>query len=222
MAGCLAAMMCAALPASLSARPATPQAAVQEQGGIKIRGHWVMEVRDPDGTFANRREFDNSFTPAGALALSELLRQDASMGRWLVTLSGVTGGSSSPCAGGTILSGTASSCYLIEPTTGAQWSGTAGFRNLTVQNVSNQVVLSGNLTALTSGQIGYVQTSIFTCGPTTPSSSCGGAVQGIGWGFTAHDLTTGPGAPGPLVVAAGQIVQVSVTISFCSSTGCQS
>jgi hypothetical protein len=30
------------------------------QEGIKVHGHWVIEVRNPDGKVATRREFENA------------------------------------------------------------------------------------------------------------------------------------------------------------------
>src|SRR5215469_7481393 len=41
--------------------------------GIKVHGHWTIDVRNPDGTLVTHREFENSLIPgsgfgAGALA----------------------------------------------------------------------------------------------------------------------------------------------------------
>lgn len=33
--------------------------------GIKVHGHWTIEVRDPDGRLAAHREFENSLAPSG-------------------------------------------------------------------------------------------------------------------------------------------------------------
>jgi hypothetical protein len=217
VAGCLAAIMFAALPISLSARQNAPQAAAREEGGIKIRGHWVLEVRDPNGALAKRREFDNSLTSFGSQTLAKLLTQNASLGKWTVRLAGTT----NTCAGGTLFNVPASVCYIVDSTASNLPLGTAAFPTLTVQNVSNQIVMTGSYTALAAGDITNVQTLSVTCAPTTSGSSCTTAALGS-LPFTSHDLVTAQGAPAPLVVAAGQIVQVSVTISFCSSTGCQS
>jgi hypothetical protein len=39
---------------------AKPQGGPQE--GIKVHGHWVIEVRNPDGTLSTRREFENGLS----------------------------------------------------------------------------------------------------------------------------------------------------------------
>jgi hypothetical protein len=44
-----------------------------QQQGIQVRGHWIIEVRDPDGTLADRREFENALTLSGAELLAEIL-----------------------------------------------------------------------------------------------------------------------------------------------------
>ena len=33
------------------------------QEGIKVHGHWVVEISNPDGTLADRREFENAHSP---------------------------------------------------------------------------------------------------------------------------------------------------------------
>src|SRR3989442_5421961 len=36
--------------------------------GIKVHGHWTIEVRNPDGTLVTRREFENGLVGASGLA----------------------------------------------------------------------------------------------------------------------------------------------------------
>jgi hypothetical protein len=57
------------LPAFASQRPAARASAKEEgspksntpsQQGVKVHGHWVLQVKNPDGTLGDRREFDNS------------------------------------------------------------------------------------------------------------------------------------------------------------------
>jgi hypothetical protein len=53
----------AAAPAASEDESAAPGNAAG--GGIKIHGHWVLEVKNPDGKVADRREFNNSLvTPS--------------------------------------------------------------------------------------------------------------------------------------------------------------
>jgi hypothetical protein len=39
---------------------ASEQAKPPKDEGIKVHGHWVLEIRNRDGSVASRREFDNS------------------------------------------------------------------------------------------------------------------------------------------------------------------
>jgi len=36
--------------------------------GIKVHGHWVLEIKNPDGSLASRHEFENSLVPGGYTA----------------------------------------------------------------------------------------------------------------------------------------------------------
>ncbi len=42
-----------------------PGAGKQSGDGIKVHGHWVLAVKNPDGKLVERREFDNSLVTAG-------------------------------------------------------------------------------------------------------------------------------------------------------------
>ncbi len=55
--------------------------------GIKVHGHWTIEVREPDGTLVSRTEFENALAPdmgqgSGAQFLTRLLSRDAAVGKW--------------------------------------------------------------------------------------------------------------------------------------------
>ena len=54
--------------------------------GIKVHGHWLIEIRDPDGTIASRREFDNALLEPSALA--GILARRWSVGLWEIDLFG--------------------------------------------------------------------------------------------------------------------------------------
>ena len=41
--------------------------------GIKVHGHWEMEVRNPDGTLVTRREFENELHSFGKSKLASVL-----------------------------------------------------------------------------------------------------------------------------------------------------
>jgi hypothetical protein len=76
------------------------------QQGIQVHGHWVMEVRNPDGTLATRREFENAFV-GGAILPAILNPNVAALGKpvgWSVTLVGgmVIAGGPSECEAGAL------------------------------------------------------------------------------------------------------------------------
>lgn len=91
---------------SLAASTATPQqdsavlhlatAAAQaghppertQKDGITVRGHWLIVVRNPDGTETDRREFENSIQPSGMTFLASLLAGNNTNGGLSVLLNG--------------------------------------------------------------------------------------------------------------------------------------
>ena len=79
------------LAAPPAARPAAEEesAAPNSAGsqGIKVHGHWILQVKNADGTLGERREFDNSLvtgatleTVSGSQALALLLSGNATAG----------------------------------------------------------------------------------------------------------------------------------------------
>jgi hypothetical protein len=82
-------------PAPLISRPAPPTESATRRGaqgdheGITVHGHWVIEVRNPDGTVTTRREFENSLQPGGGIGLATLLTGNSiSAGSWAILLNG--------------------------------------------------------------------------------------------------------------------------------------
>src|SRR5574341_1058320 len=45
--------------------------------GIQVHGDWVIEVRNADGSMAERREFENALTSAGSQYLDLVLARTA-------------------------------------------------------------------------------------------------------------------------------------------------
>lgn len=90
--------------------------------GIKVHGHWVIEVREPDGRLASRTEFDNAFSDNGHI--QQLLARERSAGLWNIELRTQSGGTN-PCH---TSSGTSVRCFLVEsgstrtPTASRRWS----------------------------------------------------------------------------------------------------
>jgi hypothetical protein len=78
--------------------PVSPQKAMQSPSsglntGIKVHGHWTIDVLDRDGTLAKHVEFENGLTLIGAEALPAILGRTMTPGAWAIGLgySGATG-----------------------------------------------------------------------------------------------------------------------------------
>jgi hypothetical protein len=181
--------------------------------GIKVHGHWVIEVRNPDGGLVERRQFDNALFPAGAVQLARFLGRAGSATRFEIQLGRYS--LPNPCQGGTRNTSVVNECYIVDPLSTQTPTGTAVFPNLTTTiggpNLT-QVILEGHATALVAGQIQYVATRLGSCPSFTAPADCN--PSGGGNYFTVHDLVDGQGNAVPLSVAARQIVQVTVVISF--------
>ncbi len=192
--------------------------------GIKVHGHWTIEVRNPDGTLVTHREFENSIQSSGTAALASLLAGNQLLGPWQVDLIGspqpcvwpVTGaayGFSSgpePCVivpGNTVVDGV--------PHLGKTQVDALAF-TLTVTASSGQLVLNGSATAATTTSITSVATVLSPCvagalttNPPNPSTmTCPALYFPIPAAFTSATLSQG------VPVSAGQNIAVTVNISF--------
>jgi hypothetical protein len=56
--------------------------------GIKVHGHWVIEVKNPGGKVTARREFENAIQPTGMSYLASLLAANNSPGALSIVLNG--------------------------------------------------------------------------------------------------------------------------------------
>jgi len=99
------AALSALMPGAAASRPAAKAVAEDEEQaakpsgeGIKVHGHWVLQVKNPDGTLGERREFNNSLVTGGAnlsgdQLLAALITGEAAAGGLGVTLlTGTTAG----------------------------------------------------------------------------------------------------------------------------------
>jgi hypothetical protein len=248
-----------------SAKPSKPGSE-----GIKVHGHWVLQVKNADGTLGERREFENSLvttndgtnTTSGSGMLAAALTgnaavSDPGIGFVQGTL---TGDQSTWCSYFGNVAPSGITCYGFT-TTNSLW-------NLTAQNIpaglvydslglgisatftpTVSIVLTGNFTVpggLT--QISAVQTLWGECVPESVSyvnpggavilgsgtvrnaditsknctnagvlAAAGAAVPivevPITFALTSTAVTSG-GTPAPLSVTTGQVITVTVTISF--------
>ncbi|MGC1969166.1 MAG: hypothetical protein WA673_22085, partial [Candidatus Acidiferrales bacterium] len=96
----------AASPASASATATAAPNPAAPQGpsgglttGVQIHGHWKIVVRNPDGTVATRRDFENSITFNGAYLLQNILGGNMTPGAWAIGMGAQLSGNTGPCAG---------------------------------------------------------------------------------------------------------------------------
>ena len=206
--------------------------------GITVHGHWVIDVRNPDGSLAQHREFENSLVNGGPQVLSQMLAGAVVPGNWSVVLGPATG--NGPCSNNWTLnggSGTSENCEIVQSLATAPAVGdclqnicAAGLAITGPETVS--ILLSGTIVSNQTGTIGVVSTELAYClSPNsggafsitpTPSTvspvACVAAATQAG-PFTSTTLTTvlKPGAtptPNPIPVTAGQTILASVTLSF--------
>jgi hypothetical protein len=172
------------------------------QEGIKVHGHWKIEVFNPDGTQMSVTEFENSLVSGGGFYPVKLLTGQAVHAAWGIQLDN-TGGTN-PCDN----AGSPDPCRIGE--SGANYlSLIIHSTNLTVSTTTNSFTLSGSVTAANTSTINKVQTAWSMCTSTTVTlTDCRPSPNNV-WGFlTATTLTTPPS------VVPGQLIQVTVTISF--------
>ncbi len=201
--------------------------------GIQVHGHWVIDVKNPDGKLVSHTEFENSLQNGGQFSLALLLSGYA-QGDWEILLDGPTG--QEPCLNSLNTSGIGP-CGVVE--SGGYFlnsscinSGEQCFPTLQVMRAisptgvnQGAVTLTGIATVGAAGVISNVQTNSSLCTSSTTPAVCqtgtGIWTQGP---FTAATLPVsntpstpcgGTGQPSCAVpVTAGQVVNVSVTISF--------
>lgn len=211
--------------APIAAAQSAPSGAPGE--GVKVHGHWAIDVLTPQGEKVSHTEFDNDLdttTPGGgADFLAKTLTRMVIGGPWAIRISGI---SQPLCPDGTVSAPgypttTGPDCWSIEAASSLAFSGTAAFKNLSVGLGPSlgEVILSGNVTVFSNigpnATIDEVGTHWYVCTPGTPNClSAGNPAQGPNFlPFTRARLGT-PGRPAPIPVQPGQIVQVKVSIRF--------
>lgn len=199
---------------------ATGSALAQERGtpnkdGIKVRGHWTIDVRKADGTLVSHNEFDNALTNTGATGLGQVLSRTLTIGGWGVLLDGgVCQGPLTPL------------CVIQEASApqppNADWDSNDLMVLVPAPGQTNAgfLVLKGSVKTATAGQITAVGTRLSTCVTTQASVSepqCAAQSRMITttnvFDVTSHSLTLTP-----ISVDAGQFVQVTVVLSFSSAS----
>lgn len=212
--------------------------------GVTVHGYWKIDVKNPDGTVVDRREFENALQSPGMgdSLLSQLLTGRAVVGDIGIGFGGNTSCSFIPLAplppsplhvACGIITGTSGPSSNL--TNGQCSSGFSGNyfcnRGLTATysaptNTSPaSILLQGSLTFPTGGAITSVTTWTGICLQTTGNyaetvtpNSCSTSGGGADSSTIATPLFTGTTLPAAGVTilnpTSGQIVQVSVTLSF--------
>lgn len=180
------------------------RAAAGPREGLRVHGHWTIEVRDPDGKLVLRREFDNALViPTGATHLANIMGRARTVGLWRIN----TLGADQICEA--TPGGSPAACEIVESTDGLI-SNTA-FKTLTVGvsgSVPAELVLNGSLVAQRTGAIEQVRTFNLYCANVTSPAACPNSTA------AGADMVTGTVLVSPIAVQAGQQVQVRVAITF--------
>lgn len=164
--------------------------------GIKVHGRWTIDILSADGKLVKHHKFENGLRNSGAASLASFLGRTSKAGQWLVSVGGQY--NKSPCR--TVVD--LSDCFLYEPATHAP-SAPEAFKTLTIGSQGEgTIVLSGTATAQRDGEISNVATYISRC-PVDTQGICSS-------GFDMFTQAT----PAAIPVVGGQIIQVTVVISF--------
>jgi hypothetical protein len=182
---------------------------------IGVRGQWVIQVAEPDGTIVEEREFTNALVPFADFTLAMLLGGNRSAGAFIVGLA-PPAGSASPC-------GSALNCIVTELRSTISPAPNVA-KTLSKSVVSSNLVLRGSIQVPGAGDIGIVTTALFICS-NTPQATGPSTVAPAGCTGTAGPTTFSPISnltaatlPSPVSVVAGQTVLATVTLSFGTAT----
>jgi len=224
-----------------TARPAAPaeknsaSPAKGQHEGITVHGHWTIEVKNPDGTVASHREFENAIANSGGDLLTGLLSGEYAAGGFYINLAGGTG---SLC---TNYVNAPNNCFLIDKRFTTN-SGACSAASAAAGQCGTLTYTPNAGTAPTVGAVGYTLTgSVQPAGGGTIASVATGAVicsagtvPPHGTAFSqlspqtcgttnstpspqqTEDLTSTVPTPSVTVIT-GQSVSVTVVITFGSS-----
>lgn len=206
--------------------PQKPASAINQ--GLKMHGHWIIDIKNPDGTLAQHREFENSIQYDGQNYLVGLLSGYAAAGPMAIYFTAQSNGTA-PCAA------TYNFCAIVTSLSTAPALGFCGeyycAPGLTITptfGVGPTLKLAGSITANQAGTIGIVATSMNGCGQTgvafgayptalstvTPAACYTSTAVGAGSGSDFGGTATSANLSSPISVANGQIIQVTVVLSF--------
>ena len=185
----------------------------EHSSGIKVHGHWMIEVRTAEGKLRSRNQFENLFV--GRQAITAVLGMQNAVGFWIVSVQSKTVGGACVVPN----QNQAGPCEITEPGFDAASAGrysSAATLKVTVPDLAvdgNTFTLAGNVTVEAGSIIEQVQTLISLCPPLgaqKPPEPCNAGTQVV---FT--QAGKGSGLPaGGIQVQTGDNVQITVDISF--------
>lgn len=194
--------------------------------GLQVHGHWVINIRNPDGTLVQHHEFENSLTNAGQGYLVGLLSGYMVPGDWMIVLGNSSG--TAPCTAFSQFCGMihnaatypaqafcASLYYCTGSTLNYAYNFGTGFAG------PYSIVLTGSITANQTGSIVQVYSLINLCAnnadngsnpngiETSSPAACVAQTNPATWygPLTTTNIT-------PIAVTDGQLIQAIVTITF--------
>ena len=191
-----ASLLCALLSSLMPSGPATGA-----DGAIGVGGHWVIEVRDPDGTPVTRREFHNALAPSNPITRI-LTGQNTAGPVQILVQCGESGTCTPPCP---------LNCFIVEPRASGSASSSVS-KNLTVSSAGGGLQLRGSAVVSAETTVALFLTQLFFCSTTVTPTSC--VTAGVGGGLST--LTSTLLSPG-IAVSPGQQVLVTVTITFATA-----
>jgi len=199
------------IAAALAAAPVLAQKRTETpKDGIKVHGHWTIDIKKADGTLVSHNEFENALAGTGNTGLGMVLARAGTMGGWGVLLDG-----------GVCLGPLTPLCVIQEASApqppAADWDSNDLIVLVPPPGQANGglLVLKGTVKTSIAGQITAVRTRLSTCNPVTDTVSevnCPASARMVlstnVFDVTSRTLTT------PIAVDAGQFVQVTVVLSF--------
>jgi len=199
--------------------------------GVEMHGHWVIDVKNPDGTVAEHRDFENTIQPNGAGTLVLLMAGFIVPSDYGIVLSSTGTG---PC---TAISSNGGACAIVRSLTsapgyflcnnggGPTYTCSTSLTSSTAlngnTNSGNTFTLAGTVTANQTGTINSVSAIIGVCptayygaGDTTYSTVSPATCNATTNSPTGGAIPISAATITAVNVTASQIVQVTVTISF--------
>jgi hypothetical protein len=205
---------------------------------VQMHGRWTIDVKKPDGTISQHREFENAITASGMDYLIGLLTATYLPNEYMIALT-PSSGASSMCflalSGGSTTGPPANQCDIVASISsfskfiffcdGVLGNGNnhcetgllTGFTHDS-SGLFNAMVLTGTFTATLPGQVAQASTYFASC--TTDPTIFNGAIQSpqnchniVGGGLHTGVLSQFT-LQNPLQVLINDIVVVSVTITF--------